>query len=198
MTSWNRFSERALAAATALLLQATLYLALSPRHPALPRLAKEPKLIAMLVAATRAKRPQPPRLHASAHLIPIPVAENSLAAPPITPAGPQRQPAKSPIDWEANLQREVHAQDSRADAPAKLRFGFPQMPASQGPHSTFGWNQSHLNRVQRLAHGIIDIGENCFIILWLPIPQCGSDSGDDDLFEHMHDPKQPEGPNTLP
>lgn len=196
MASWGRFSERALAAATAVLLQATLYLALSPRHPSLPGVANEPRLIAMILAATRVKRPPPPRVRASTKLLSIPVTEHPLVGP-ITPTEPQRQAARSPIDWEANLQREVHARESRADAPAKLRFGFPQMPASQGPHSPFGWNESHLNRVQRLAHGIIDIGENCHILLWFPIPQCDSDS-DDGLFEHMHDPKQPEGPNTLP
>ena len=200
MMSWGRLSQRALAAAIALMLQATLYLTLSPRHPSLPRLANEPGLIALILAATRAKRPPPPRIHASRFLIPIPVTEHPerSVAGPFSPAEQQRHPARSPIDWEANLQHEVHAQASRADAPAKLRFGFPQMPASPGPHSPFGWNENHLNRVQRLAHGIINIGENCFIVLWFPIPQCDSDSGDDDLFEHMHDPKPPDGPNTLP
>ena len=72
------------------------------------------------------------------------------------------------------------------------------MPAAEGPHSAFGWREESLNRVQRLAHGIIDLGDDCFIVLWFPIPQCHSDSGNGDLFEHMHDPKSPEGPNTLP
>lgn len=200
MMSWGRLSQRALAAAIALMLQATLYLALSPRHPSLPRLGNEPGLIALILAATRAKRPPPPRIHASTSLIPIPVPDHPdhPLVGPITPPEPQRHAGRSPIDWEANLQHEVHAQASRADAPARLRFGFPQMPASPGPHSPFGWNENHLNRVQRLAHGIINIGENCFIVLWFPIPQCDSGSGDDDLFEHMHDPKAPDGPNTLP
>lgn len=196
MASWGRFSERAIAAATALLLQAAVYLALSPRHPSLPRLANEPKLIAMILAATRPKRQAPPRVRASQHLIPIPVAEHPLVGP-ITSTEPQRHPSRSLVDWEAALQREVRTQESRAHAPAKLRFGFPEMPAAQGPSSPFGWNANRLNRVQRLAHGIIDLGENCFIVLWFPIPQCDSDS-DDDLFGHMHDPKPPDGPNTLP
>lgn len=197
MTSWGRLSERALAAAVALLLQTALYLALSQRHASLPGVATGPRLIAMILAATRPKRPAPPRVRASEHLMPIPVPERPFVAP-ITPAEPQRHPSPSAPDWEAALQREVRTQEARARAPPKLlRFGFPPMPAAQGPHSGFGWNENRLNRVQRLAHGIIDLGENCFIVLWFPIPQCDSDS-DGDLFEHMHDPKPLPGPNTLP
>lgn len=198
MTSWGRLSQRAVAAATALLLQAALYLALSPRNPSLPRLGNEPRLIAMILAATRAKRRAPPRVHAREHLMPIAVVAQHPLVGPLTAAEPQQHSSRSAIDWEAALQREVRTQETRAHAPAKLRFGFPEMPAVQGPHSPFSWNENRLNRVQRLVHGIIDLGDNCFIVLWLPIPQCHSDSGDDDLFAHMHDPKPPEGPNTLP
>lgn len=197
MTRWRCRSERAAAAATALLLQATLYLALSPRHPSLPRLASEPRLIAMILASTRPKRQAPLRVHASARLIPIPVAEHPLGGPNI-PGEPRRHSSPDAIDWVAALQSEVRTQESRARAPAKLRFGFPLMPATHGPSSPFGWSENHLNRVQRLAHGIIDLGDNCVIILWLPIPQCHSDSGDGDLFGHMHATKPPDGPNALP
>lgn len=86
----------------------------------------------------------------------------------------------------------------RAHAPSKLRFGFPQMPAKEWSPPAFGWDQKRLNRVQRLAHGIIDLGDNCFIRLWPPIPECHADPGDGDLFKHMHDPRPPDGPDTLP
>lgn len=40
-----------------------------------------------------------------------------------------------------------------------------------------------MNRVQRLARGIIDLGHDCFIVLWFPIPQCHSEPPNGDLLE---------------
>lgn len=197
MVSRHPLSERAAAAAAALLLQAALYLALSQRHPSLPRLENGSRLIAMILTAARAKRPAPPPIRASGRLVPVPVGEY-VVVPRVTPAEPQRQASQSAFGWTGAIGEEVRKQETRTHAPAKLRFGFPQMPAEEGLPPAFGWDENRLNRVQRLAHGIIDLGDNCFISLWPPIAQCHSDSGNGDLFKHMHDPRPPDGPNTLP
>jgi hypothetical protein len=197
MVSWRRHPERIAAAATALLLQVAIYIALSERQASVPGITSGPKLVARILAATRPKREAPPHLHASEYLMPIPVTEHPIVRP-ITPSAPQTHASRPLIDWQAAIQHEVGAELSRIHAPPKIRFGFPRMPAREAPAPTFGWDEKRIDRVQRLAHGIIDLGDNCFIPLWPPIPQCDSGPANGDLFKHMHDPRPPEGPNTLP
>lgn len=122
-----------------------------------------------------------------------------LVVRPITPFEPQKQASRSAVNWRAAIQREVREEQSRASAPPKASFGFPQMPATRAASPAFGWDDVHLDRVQRLVHGVIDLGERCVIKLTLPIPIChfGKISANGDLFEHMHDPRA-DGPDSLP
>ena len=197
MISWRRHSERVAAGATALLLQATLYWALSQRQSSPPNDAGAPSLTARILTATRPNRELPaPRL-AGEPRMQNPVIEPPVVQP-ITSAKPSRQVSRPAIDWNRAIQHEVGTELSRADAPPKVRFGFPQMSAAKDPPPAFGWDERHINRAQRLAHGIIDLGP-CTIRLTLPIPICdfGKDSGDGDLLEDMHGPRTGE-PGPLP
>ncbi|MHB8812639.1 MAG: hypothetical protein ACYDAE_05185 [Steroidobacteraceae bacterium] len=192
--SWRRHPERIAAAAAALLLQAAVYLALNPRGSSPTGATNGPTLAAMILAAARPKREAPPPLHPTEHLTAIPVARSLMQ--PIAPSEPHTPVSR--IDWDSGIQREVRAELSHKHAPRRLRFGFPQMPTEEGPPPEFGWNDNRLNRIQRLAHGIIDLSDNCFIRLWPPIPWCHFEPANGDLFKHMHDPRPPERPNTLP
>jgi hypothetical protein len=125
------------------------------------------------------------------------VAEHPVARP-ITPSLPQSHPPPSAFDWHGAIQDEVGKELSRAHVPPKMRFGFPAMPAEQAPpHEWDGWDEVHIDRIPRLAHGIIDLGHGCFIMLMLPIPQCHSEPPNGDLFKHMHD-RPDEVPGALP
>ncbi|MGH8201954.1 MAG: hypothetical protein ACREVO_16585 [Steroidobacteraceae bacterium] len=197
MISWGRHSERAIAAATAVLLQAAVYLALSQRYAAVPHAESAPTIIAMLLAVARPKREPPP-----ARQLPARPELRLLTMPPVTqpiiPTRPQAQPSRSAFDWRGAIQGEVGKELARAAAPPKRQFGFPKMPAEQAPPRQWdGWDETRLNRIQRLAHGVIDLGHGCFILLFPPIPQCHSDAPEGDLFDHMHD-RQDEVPGALP
>jgi hypothetical protein len=72
------------------------------------------------------------------------------------------------------------------------------MPARSGAPPEIEWNEVEINRVQRLVHGIFDLNDHCFIRIWPPIPACDFSSANGDLFKHMHDPRPPPGPNSLP
>lgn len=197
MIFWRRHSERAIAAAAALLLQAAVYLALSERHPSIPGTRSSPTIIAMILAATRPKREVPPARRPSERRKPRLLAEHPIARP-ITPLKPQMHASRSTVDWQGAIQGEVRTEVSRADAPPKVRFGFPALPAEKAPPEEWdGWDEVRIQRVQRLAHGIIDLGHGCFILLWPPIPQCYSEPPNGDLFKHMHD-RRNESPGALP
>lgn len=126
-----------------------------------------------------------------------PVIEPPMVQP-ITPAEPQRQASRPSLDWNAAIQREVGSELARAGAPPKMRFDFPQMPAAKDPPPAFGWDERHIDRTQRLVHGIIDLGP-CTIKLTFPIPIChfGKDSGNGDLFAPMQGSRTDE-PGSLP
>lgn len=178
MIGWHRHSERFAAGATALLLQAVLYWTLSERQPAPPNGESEPSLSARILTATGPNRePPPPRLPGEPRMQ-NPVIEPPLVQP-ITSAEPQTQPSRPPVDWNAAIQREVGTELAHADPAPKVRFDFPRMPAAKDPPPPFPWDERHINRVQRLVHGIIDLGP-CTINLTFPIPIChfGKDSGD--------------------
>lgn len=197
MVSWRRHPERIAAAATALLLQMAIYMVLSERQVSVRGIPSGPKLVARILAGTAPRDEAPPPLRAREHLIPIPMTAHP-AVRPMAPSAPQTHPSRPLIDWQGAIQHEVGAELSRIHAPPQIRFGFPRMPARGATPPAFGWDEKRLNRVQRLAHGIIDLGGNCVILLWPPIPLCHSDPANGDLFKHMHDPRPPEGPNTLP
>ena len=197
MISRGRHSERAIAAATAVLLQAAVYLALSQRHAAVPHAESAPTFIAMLLAVARPKREPPP-----ARQLPARPELRSLTVPPVTqpivPSKAEAQPSRSAFDWQRAIQGEVGQELARATAPPKRGFGFPEMPAQQAPAREWdGWDETRLNRVQRLAHGIIDLGHGCFILLFPPIPQCSSEPPEGDLFDHMRD-RRDETPGAVP
>ena len=187
MTAWRGHPERVTAALAALLLQAALYAALSPRHPFLPAGTTEPPLAALIVTVTRPRRVAPPPPLPAEPPIRNPAIE-PLLVHPIIPAAPQGSPSPSSVDWQAAMQHEVTAELSRAGARPKVQFGFPQMPAQQDPLPAFGWDEAHIHRAQRLEHGIIDVGP-CTITLAFPIPIChfGKGSADGHLFDHVHD-----------
>jgi hypothetical protein len=192
MISWRRRSERFAAGAIALLLQATLYWALSERQPSPSSDAGAPSFTARILTATRPNRElPPPRLPAE------PRMQNPLIEPPvmqpITSAGPQQNGSRAAVDWNVAIQREVGSELARHAAPPGMRFGFPQMPATKDPPPAFGWDERHINRAERLEHGIIDLGP-CTITLSFPIPIChfGKDSGDGDLLGPMRGPRTDE------
>lgn len=97
MISWRRQSERITAAATAVLLQAALYLALNQRQPSPLKGASAPRLIARIVTATRPKREAPPPVRADERLIPVPLTEQPVVRP-ITPLAPQPHASRPAID----------------------------------------------------------------------------------------------------
>lgn len=197
MITWRRRSERVAAGATALLLQATLYWTLSERQPSPPHGASAPSLTARILTTARPNRELPPLGFPDKLRMQNPVIELPLVHP-ITSAEPPRQASRSSVDWNAAIQREVWTELARAPAPPKMRFDFPQMPAMKDPPPAFGWDEHHINRAERLVHGIIDLGP-CTITLSFPIPIChfGKDSGDGDLLGPMHSPRTDE-PDPLP
>jgi len=195
--SWRRHPERFAAGATALLLQAMLYWALSQRQPSSPSAGSAPSFSARILTATGPSREAPPPPLPGEPRMQNPVIEPPVVRP-ITSVEPQAQASRPALNWNAAIQREVATEMSRADAPPKVRFDFPQMPAAKDPPRAFGWDEAHINRAQRLVHGIIDLGP-CTIRLMLPIPIChfGKDSGNGDLLGPMRQPRASE-PGSLP
>lgn len=186
MIDWRHHPERVTAAATALLLQAALYTVLSPQHPFLPSGTSALPFVTMIMMATRPRRVLQPPPPAGAPRIRNPVIE-PLVAQPIIPSAPQQRASGASVDWQAAMQHEVTTELSHASERPKVTFGFPQAPAKQDPLPAFGWDEAHIDRAQRIEHGIIDLGP-CTITLAFPIPIChfGKGSANGDLFEHMH------------
>ena len=79
-----------------------------------------------------------------------------------------------------------------------MQFGFPKLPVEETVPHWDGWDEERIDRVQRLAHGIIDLGHGCHMLLFLPIPQCHSDPPNGDLFRNLHDHHPDEVPGSLP
>lgn len=197
MIRWGRHSERAIAVATAVLLQAAVYMTLSQRHAASPYAASAPTIIAMILAAARPKREPPPALRPSEPQKPRPIAVLPVT-PPIVPSKLPAHPPQSAFDWQEAIRGEMRREVARASAPPRKRFDLPAMPAADAPpHEWEGWDETRINRLQRLAHGIIDLGHGCFILLFPPIPQCHSEPPEGDLFDHMRD-RRDEPPDSLP
>lgn len=187
MTDWLQRPERITAAAAALLLQAALYGVLTAQHPLVSSGAGTAPLMTMIMTATRPGRVAPPPSLPSEPRMRRPAIEPPVVQP-IVPSRAERAPASS-VDWHAAMQHEVTTELSRAAPRPKVNFGFPQMRAKQqSPLPAFGWDEAHINRVQRIEHGIIDVGP-CTITLAFPIPIChfGKGSANGDLFEHMHE-----------
>ncbi|HET9106893.1 MAG TPA: hypothetical protein VFN79_06845 [Steroidobacteraceae bacterium] len=194
MTGWRRRSERVLAAAMALALQAALYRLLLPPRPSRPEAGNSPPMIAMILTAER-----PHRTIAALHRPgkpkpPAPLFEH-IAVEPITPPKPPTPASRPAIDWEAAMRHEVRAQAVRAGVTRTLRFGFPRMPAHVRAAPEFGWDEARIDRMQRLENGIIDLGDRCVIKLSFPIPICrfGRIPANGDLFKHMDDPRNAQG-----
>lgn len=190
MAGWRRHSERVLAAATALALQAALYRVLLPPQPAPVRIRSSPATIAMIL------KPTPPHVpfgaaHGGRPRAPRPrfqsVAVQPITAPRLPKAGLPRA-----IDWQAAIGPVARAVAARAGEQPTLHFGFPRMR----PHTTalpeFGWDKARIDRIRRLENGIIDLGERCVIKLPFPIPICrfGRIPANGELFKHMHDPRR--------
>jgi hypothetical protein len=187
MIDWRHHPERITAAAAALLLQAALYSVLTRQHPCLPSGTSPPSLTAMIMTATRPKRVLPPPPPPTEPRMQNPLIEPP-AVQPIIPTAPQQRDTGSSVDWQAAIQHEVTTELPRPTARPKVSFGFPKAPAKQGPHPAFGWDEAHIDRIQRIEQGVIDVGP-CTITLAFPIPIChfGKGSANGDLFEHMYD-----------
>jgi hypothetical protein len=197
MIGWGRNCERTIAATAAVLLQAALYLALSHERPSGASAANAPRSIAMILAAARPQREAPPPVSRMSEKPIGKLAVEPLAPPPITPFESPTQSSRPTFDWGGAIQGEVRKL-TRPAAPPKLRFGFfPVMPVEKTPPHWNGWDEARIDRTQRLAHGIIDLGVGCVIVLWFPIPQCHSEPARGDLFKHMRD-RPDEGPGALP
>jgi hypothetical protein len=198
MLSWGRHSERAVAAAVAVLLQASLYLALSHRHPIVRSTTNAPSIFAMILTAARPKRAPPPVQRSNERRKRKLLSEH-IVAPPVVPAEPQKHATGSRFDREGALQDEVGKQLTAPAAPPRIRFGFPKMPVEEAaPLRWDGWDAAHIDRVQRLAHGLIDLGHGCYMLLFLPIPQCPSDPPNGDLFRDLHGHHPDEIPGSPP
>lgn len=197
MISWGRHSERTVAATAAVLLQATLYLALSHQHASLRSATSPPTILAMILTAVRPKREVPTVRQSSEHHRRRPVPAHSVA-PPAVPSEAPKHSSRSVFDWEGAIPGEVTKQLTRPVAPPKMQFGFPKMPAEETVPHWDGWDQDRIDRVQRLAHGLIDLGHGCVISLWFPIPQCHSEAARGDLFRNLHDHHPDEIPGSLP
>lgn len=195
MITWGRHSERAVAAATAVLLQVAVYLALTERQAAPPHTASAPTIIAMILAAARPKREPPSarrplEVQKLGRIVPRPVIRDIPT--------PHTHTSRSLFDWQGAIRGEVRQELAHAAAPPRMRFELPKMPAQQGPAREWeGWDDTRINRVQRLAHGIIDLGHGCYILLFPPIPQCHSEAADGHLFDHLRD-RGDEVPGALP
>ena len=187
MIDWLHRLERITAVAVALLLQAALYGVLSTQHPFRSSSTSAPPLIAMIMTTTRPRRVVPPPPLPSEPRIRNPVIEPPIVQPILSPAQQQPAPASS-LDWQAAMQHEVTTELGHAAARPKATFGLPQFPAKPAPPPAFGWDEARINRVQRIEHGIIDVGP-CTITLAFPIPIChfGKRAANGDLFEHLHD-----------
>lgn len=196
MVSWRRHSERAIAAAAAVLLQAAAYLALGHRHPSVPSLTSAPTIFAMILAAASPKREAQPARHPNKHRNRSLVVEHSVTRP-VNPSESQKQASQSAFDWDGAIPGEVSKQLTRPVRPPEMRFGFPSMPVEKTLPHWDGWDEDRLHRVQRLAHGLIDIGHGCFILLYLPIPQCPSEVTNGDLFKNIRQPRDG-SPGSLP
>jgi hypothetical protein len=197
MIIWGRHSERAIAAAAAVLLQAAVYMALSQRHAAVPHAASAPTIIALILAAARPKREPPPALQPRERRK-LRLTAVHPVTPPIIPSKPQSQPSRPSLDWQGAIQGEVRKELARASEPPRKRFDLPARPALEAPpHEWDGWDETRTHRIQRLAHGIIDLGHGCYILLFPPIPQCHSEPPEGDLFDHMRD-RRNEVPGSLP
>ncbi|HUA25524.1 MAG TPA: hypothetical protein VMA54_15455 [Steroidobacteraceae bacterium] len=198
MLSWGRHSERAVAAAVAVLLQVSLYLALSHRHPFVRAAANAPSIFAMILTAARPKREVPTPRRTNEHRKRRLVSAHPVA-PPVIPANPPKRASRPPFDWQGAIQGEVGKQLTPLATPPKMQFGFPKMPAEEAaPNQWGGWNEAHIDRVQRLAHGIIDLGHGCYMLLYLPIPQCPSEPPNGDLFKDLHGHHPDEIPGSPP
>ncbi len=197
MVSWGRHSERAIAATVAVLLQAALYLALSHRHSFVTSVTSAPTIFAMILTAARPKREAPPPLRSSEYRVRGLVSEQPMPRP-IVPSKSQKHTSRSAFDWEGAIQGAVRKELTRPVAPAKMTFGFPKMPVEETVPHWDGWDEERIDRVQRLAHGIIDLGHGCYMLLFLPIPQCHSDAARGDLFRNLHDHHPDEIPGALP
>jgi hypothetical protein len=191
MISWGRDSERVIAATAAVLLQVSLYLALSHRHPFVGSATNAPTIFAMILTAVRPKRETPPVRQSSEHRKRRSLSEHSMP-PPVIPAEPRKQLSRPAFDWEGAIQGEVGKQLARPVAPPKMQFGFPKMPVEEAIPHWDGWDEERIDRVQRLAHGIIDLGHGCHMLLFFPIPQCDSEPANGDLFTNMHGHHHPD------
>lgn len=187
MIEWLHRPERIAAVAAALLLQAALYGVLSTQHAFLSSNTRGPPLITMIMTASQSRHVLPPPPLPSGPRIRNPVIEPPIVQPILPSAQRQRSPAWS-VDWQAAMQHEVTTELAHAAARPKATFGFPQVPAKEARPPAFGWDEAHIDRVQRIEHGIIDVGP-CTITLAFPIPVChfGKGAANGDLFEHLHD-----------
>jgi hypothetical protein len=103
------------------------------------------------------------------------------------------------LDWEGAIQGEVGKQLTPPVAAPKVRFGLPKMPVEKAAPSHWdGWDEAHIDRLQRLAHGIIPLSHGCYMLLFLPIPQCPSDPPNGDLFKDLHGHHPDEIPGSPP
>jgi hypothetical protein len=198
MLSWGRHSERVVAATVAVLLQVSLYLALSHRHPFVRSATNAPSILAMILTAARPKREVPPPRRSNEHRKRRLVSVHPVA-PQVIPVEPQKHSTGSTFDWEGAIRGEVGKQLTPPVAPPKMNFGFPKIPVEEAaPPRWDGWDDTRIDRVQRLAHGIIDLGHGCYMLLFLPIPQCHPETAKGDLFRNLHDHHPDEIPGSPP
>ena len=188
MIAWLHRPERITAVAAALLLQAALYSVLSTQHLFLSAGTSVPPLLTMITTPVRPRSVVPPPPLLSELRIRNPVVTPPIVQPILSaPQQQQRAPATS-VDWQTAMQHEVTSRLAHGAERPRVTFDFPQAPAKHDAPPAFGWDEAHINRVQRIEHGIIDVGP-CTITLAFPIPIChfGKGSASGDLFEHMHD-----------
>jgi hypothetical protein len=148
-----------------------------------------------------AARKKPPASHDTQLVtIPLPAQPSTAENPPVA------------IDWnaEADLAVKQHAQLAMAAPRALDKHGRGlDLDGGLGPDDAhkpeFGWDRSHIHRVESIEGGgiLIHINDRCVVVL-IPFPLgfCGIGKipARSDLLEHMHDAQQPDvnSKNTVP
>lgn len=178
--------ERVGFAVTALALQGALYLLLTDSDLLLSRAKTAPAIAIRMLTAARPRSLPPSHWPGGKLKMPRPTIQPLIVRPVQAPRAPGSAFAP-PVDWQAAISRAVGEQLSHAQG-STLRFGMPRRRAGQRPSAAFGgWDEVRIHRLQRLGHGIIDVGR-CVITLAFPVPIChfGKTPANGTLFKHMH------------
>jgi hypothetical protein len=143
-------------------------------------------------AASARAASSPPVLHLAS-----PSPAGGDVAPPATPAAPD-----AAIDWAAqataSAARQIDSDEQRARQARALAQKASPMFAARPKRPEFHWNYARTHRVEGVPGlgTVIHLNDQCAIMLFVIIPILGCalerPPVRGDLFEHMHDPVDPD------